>query len=41
MAKLEEYRRKRRFDRTPEPSGEPEPGEAEVSKAEGREILAV
>jgi bifunctional non-homologous end joining protein LigD len=25
MAKLEEYRRKRRFDRTPEPSGEPEP----------------
>jgi len=25
MAKLEEYRRKRRFDRTPEPSGEPQP----------------
>ncbi|HWY07443.1 MAG TPA: DNA ligase D [Candidatus Acidoferrales bacterium] len=25
MAKLEEYRRKRRFDRTPEPSGEPKP----------------
>jgi bifunctional non-homologous end joining protein LigD len=25
MAKLEEYRRKRRFDRTPEPSGEPTP----------------
>jgi bifunctional non-homologous end joining protein LigD len=24
MAKLEEYQRKRRFDRTPEPSGEPE-----------------
>jgi bifunctional non-homologous end joining protein LigD len=24
MAKLEEYRRKRRFDRTPEPSGEPD-----------------
>jgi bifunctional non-homologous end joining protein LigD len=24
MAKLEEYRRKRRFDRTPEPTGEPE-----------------
>src|SRR5260370_34357161 len=24
MAKLEEYRRKRRFDRTPEPPGEPE-----------------
>src|SRR5277367_1617549 len=24
MAKLEEYKRKRRFDRTPEPSGEPE-----------------
>src|SRR5467141_398513 len=26
MAKLEEYRRKRRFDRTPEPSGEPAVG---------------
>src|SRR5262252_3690368 len=25
MGKLEEYRRKRKFDRTPEPSGEPEP----------------
>ncbi len=25
MGKLEEYRRKRRFDQTPEPSGEPEP----------------
>jgi bifunctional non-homologous end joining protein LigD len=25
MAKLEEYQRKRRFDRTPEPSGKPEP----------------
>src|SRR5579859_2714548 len=25
MAKLEEYRRKRRFDRTPEPLGEPQP----------------
>ena len=25
MGKLEEYRRKRHFDRTPEPSGEPEP----------------
>jgi bifunctional non-homologous end joining protein LigD len=25
MDKLQEYRRKRRFDRTPEPSGEPEP----------------
>src|SRR5216684_8741817 len=25
MAKLEEYKRKRKFDRTPEPSGEPEP----------------
>src|SRR5215470_17947989 len=24
MGKLEEYRRKRKFDRTPEPSGEPE-----------------
>jgi bifunctional non-homologous end joining protein LigD len=29
MAKLEEYRRKRRFDRTPEPSGEPAAGKAE------------
>ena len=28
MAKLEEYRRKRRFDRTPEPSGEPETARA-------------
>src|SRR5437879_13465809 len=25
MAKLEEYKRKRRFDRTPEPTGEPAP----------------
>src|SRR5436190_9959344 len=25
MGKLEEYKRKRRFDRTPEPSGAPEP----------------
>src|SRR5712664_3409079 len=35
MAKLEEYRRKRRFDRTPEPSGEPEPvaGKAEAKPA--------
>jgi bifunctional non-homologous end joining protein LigD len=32
MAKLEEYRRKRRFDRTPEPSGEPEPGAAKVQE---------
>src|SRR5437660_1575663 len=38
MAKLEEYRRKRRFDRTPEPSGEPDASETEVSKAEGRGI---
>jgi bifunctional non-homologous end joining protein LigD len=30
MGKLEEYRRKRRFDRTPEPSGEPEPIAGEV-----------
>src|SRR5580700_5013078 len=30
MAKLEEYRRKRRFDRTPEPSGEPQPAAGEV-----------
>ena len=38
MAKLDEYRRKRRFDRTPEPAGEPEAAEtkkdlsAEASK---------
>src|SRR5258708_35087390 len=38
MAKLEEYKRKRRFDRTPEPSGEPDAAEAEVPKAERREI---
>ena len=38
MAKLEEYKRKRRFDRTPEPPGEPDVGEAEAPKAEGREI---
>jgi len=38
MAKLEEYRRKRRFDRTPEPSGEPDAAEAEVPKAKKREI---
>jgi bifunctional non-homologous end joining protein LigD len=30
MAKLEEYRRKRRFDRTPEPPGEPVAGKAEA-----------
>src|SRR5436309_2435612 len=30
MAKLEEYRRKRRFDRTPEPSGESAAGKAEA-----------
>jgi bifunctional non-homologous end joining protein LigD len=28
MAKLEEYKKKRRFDRTPEPSGEPEAAKA-------------
>ena len=38
MGKLEEYRRKRRFDRTPEPSGEPDveaeaPKEVEAPKA--------
>jgi bifunctional non-homologous end joining protein LigD len=38
MAKLEEYKRKRRFDRTPEPSGEPDAAEAEVPKAKKREI---
>jgi bifunctional non-homologous end joining protein LigD len=38
MGKLEEYRRKRRFDRTPEPSGEPDTAEGEVPKAKEREI---
>src|SRR5258708_31290828 len=38
MAKLEEYKRKRRFDRTPEPSGEPELGTGKASKAKEREI---
>src|ERR1700730_490423 len=33
MAKLEEYRRKRRFDRTPEPSGVPVAGKAEAKPA--------
>jgi len=33
MAKLEEYRRKRRFDRTPEPSGAPD-----TSKAPGKPV---
>src|SRR6266478_5667246 len=33
MAKLEEYKRKRRFDRTPEPSGEPEPSGRPVQPA--------
>ena len=32
MAKLEEYRRKRRFDRTPEPSGAPEPAAGKVQE---------
>src|SRR3981189_1740758 len=33
MPKLEEYRQKRRFDRTPEPSGEPAAGKAEPKPA--------
>jgi bifunctional non-homologous end joining protein LigD len=33
MAKLEEYKRKRRFDRTPEPSGEPD-----ISKAPDKPV---
>jgi bifunctional non-homologous end joining protein LigD len=33
MAKLEEYRRKRRFHRTPEPPGEPVAGKAEAKPA--------
>jgi bifunctional non-homologous end joining protein LigD len=38
MAKLEEYRKKRRFDRTPEPSGEPElpEGAEEGARAEAQ-----
>ena len=40
MGKLEEYRRKRRFDRTPEPSGEPDVGEVEVPRAKERRFLA-
>jgi len=37
MAKLEEYRKKRRFDRTAEPFGEPErPDQAPKSEAEGK-----
>jgi bifunctional non-homologous end joining protein LigD len=32
MGKLEEYKRKRRFDRTPEPSGEPEVSRTEVKQ---------
>src|SRR5713226_6103182 len=39
MAKLEEYQRKRRFDRTPEPSGETAAGgEAETTQVERRGI---
>ena len=38
MDKLEEYRRKRRFGRTPEPSGEPDAVEAKVPRAKEREI---
>src|SRR3984957_8202015 len=37
MAKLEEYRKKRKFDRTPEPFGEPERADqAPKSEAEGK-----
>jgi bifunctional non-homologous end joining protein LigD len=37
MAKLEEYRKKRRFDRTPEPFGEPErPDQTPKSEVEGK-----
>jgi len=36
VAKLEEYRRKRRFDRTPEPFGEPEPA-AKLAQPESPE----
>src|SRR5437588_19329 len=33
MGKLDEYKRKRKFDRTPEPVGEPDAGEAERTAA--------
>src|SRR5580700_966917 len=37
MAKLDEYRKKRKCDRTPEPFGEPErPGQPPEPDAEGR-----
>ena len=36
MAKLEEYRKKRKFDRTPEPFGEPEPTR-QAPQSEGEE----
>src|SRR5689334_24223820 len=35
MGKLEEYRRKRKFDRTPEPAGEPEVDEAQEAALGG------
>src|SRR5689334_5597960 len=35
MGKLEEYRRKRKFDRTPEPAGEPEVDEAQEAAPAG------
>src|SRR5713226_2486468 len=38
MAKLEEYRRKRRFDRTPEPAGEPEETKKGRPAAAGRRL---
>src|ERR1700675_2699946 len=42
MAKLEEYRRKRHFDRTPEPPGEPVAGKAEAQPAQtGKPAAAV
>src|SRR5690349_10064324 len=38
MGKLEEYRRKRKFDRTPEPAGEPEVDEAQKTEPSAHRV---